>query len=184
MSGGVWRLIRSLKLRALGPEKQRVGTDYLGNTYYRIPKHKTWAGYPSVQACRLPCYFSPCSSSVYQGANFAAGRRGHLGTIISTAPPADQVDLKEPAPCPSTPDSTPIEPAPQLPKKPLIPKPIDQPLLQPAQPAPVLSDQEIQPHIAFQSVDSPVFQLVSNSVLSTKGQENTEDVCMRHPLLS
>ncbi|XP_053149023.1 NADH dehydrogenase [ubiquinone] 1 alpha subcomplex assembly factor 2 isoform X1 [Hemicordylus capensis] len=50
MSGGVWRLIRSLKLRALGPEKQRVGTDYLGNTYYRIPKHKTWAGYPSVQA--------------------------------------------------------------------------------------------------------------------------------------
>ncbi|XP_053149026.1 NADH dehydrogenase [ubiquinone] 1 alpha subcomplex assembly factor 2 isoform X3 [Hemicordylus capensis] len=45
MSGGVWRLIRSLKLRALGPEKQRVGTDYLGNTYYRIPKHKTWAGH-------------------------------------------------------------------------------------------------------------------------------------------
>ncbi|XP_053149028.1 NADH dehydrogenase [ubiquinone] 1 alpha subcomplex assembly factor 2 isoform X5 [Hemicordylus capensis] len=45
MSGGVWRLIRSLKLRALGPEKQRVGTDYLGNTYYRIPKHKTWAAW-------------------------------------------------------------------------------------------------------------------------------------------
>ncbi|XP_053149027.1 NADH dehydrogenase [ubiquinone] 1 alpha subcomplex assembly factor 2 isoform X4 [Hemicordylus capensis] len=95
MSGGVWRLIRSLKLRALGPEKQRVGTDYLGNTYYRIPKHKTWAGYPSVQACRLPCYFSPCSSSVYQGANFAAGRRGHLGTIISTAPDMPQGSLSE-----------------------------------------------------------------------------------------
>ncbi|XP_062984103.1 NADH dehydrogenase [ubiquinone] 1 alpha subcomplex assembly factor 2 isoform X1 [Elgaria multicarinata webbii] len=41
---GVWRLLRSLKLRALGPAKEYVGTDPSGNKYYRIPKHETWAG--------------------------------------------------------------------------------------------------------------------------------------------
>ncbi|XP_062984104.1 NADH dehydrogenase [ubiquinone] 1 alpha subcomplex assembly factor 2 isoform X2 [Elgaria multicarinata webbii] len=42
---GVWRLLRSLKLRALGPAKEYVGTDPSGNKYYRIPKHETWAAW-------------------------------------------------------------------------------------------------------------------------------------------
>ncbi|XP_054843354.1 NADH dehydrogenase [ubiquinone] 1 alpha subcomplex assembly factor 2 isoform X1 [Eublepharis macularius] len=41
----VWRLLRALKLRVLGPEKLPVGVDHLGNKYYRIPKHETWAGH-------------------------------------------------------------------------------------------------------------------------------------------
>ncbi|XP_066473450.1 NADH dehydrogenase [ubiquinone] 1 alpha subcomplex assembly factor 2 [Tiliqua scincoides] len=42
--GGVWRLLRALRMRLLGPEKQHVGVDHLGNQYFRIPKHQTWAG--------------------------------------------------------------------------------------------------------------------------------------------
>ncbi|XP_060091927.1 NADH dehydrogenase [ubiquinone] 1 alpha subcomplex assembly factor 2 isoform X1 [Heteronotia binoei] len=41
----VWRVLRSLKLRVLGPEKMEVGVDHLGNKYFRIPKHETWAGH-------------------------------------------------------------------------------------------------------------------------------------------
>uniref|UniRef100_UPI0025422982 NADH dehydrogenase [ubiquinone] 1 alpha subcomplex assembly factor 2 n=1 Tax=Euleptes europaea TaxID=460621 RepID=UPI0025422982 len=41
----LWKLLRALKLRALGPEKQQVGVDHLGNKYYRISKHETWAGH-------------------------------------------------------------------------------------------------------------------------------------------
>lgn len=41
---GVWRLLRSLKLRVLGPAKEYVGADPQGNKYYRVPKHETWAG--------------------------------------------------------------------------------------------------------------------------------------------
>ncbi|XP_043402203.1 NADH dehydrogenase [ubiquinone] 1 alpha subcomplex assembly factor 2 isoform X3 [Chelonia mydas] len=42
--GGPWRLLRALRLRLLGPEKQHVGSDQFGNKYYKIPKHQTWAG--------------------------------------------------------------------------------------------------------------------------------------------
>ncbi|XP_060091928.1 NADH dehydrogenase [ubiquinone] 1 alpha subcomplex assembly factor 2 isoform X2 [Heteronotia binoei] len=41
----VWRVLRSLKLRVLGPEKMEVGVDHLGNKYFRIPKHETWAAW-------------------------------------------------------------------------------------------------------------------------------------------
>ncbi|XP_015262292.1 PREDICTED: mimitin, mitochondrial [Gekko japonicus] len=41
----VWRLLRSLKLGVIGPEKLQVGVDHFGNKYYRIPKHETWAGH-------------------------------------------------------------------------------------------------------------------------------------------
>ncbi|XP_033020629.1 NADH dehydrogenase [ubiquinone] 1 alpha subcomplex assembly factor 2 isoform X1 [Lacerta agilis] len=41
---GVWRLLRSLKLRVFGPAKEYVGADPQGNKYYRVPKHETWAG--------------------------------------------------------------------------------------------------------------------------------------------
>ncbi|XP_061474820.1 NADH dehydrogenase [ubiquinone] 1 alpha subcomplex assembly factor 2 isoform X2 [Rhineura floridana] len=41
---GVWRLLRSLKLRFSGPAEEYVGADPKGNKYYRIPKHETWAG--------------------------------------------------------------------------------------------------------------------------------------------
>ncbi|TFK15652.1 NADH dehydrogenase (ubiquinone) complex I, assembly factor 2 [Platysternon megacephalum] len=41
--GGRWRLLRALRLRLLGPEKQHVGSDPFGNKYYKIPKHQTWA---------------------------------------------------------------------------------------------------------------------------------------------
>ncbi|CAM5113606.1 unnamed protein product [Eretmochelys imbricata] len=42
--GGPWRLLRALRLRLLGPEKEHVGSDQFGNKYYKIPKHQTWAG--------------------------------------------------------------------------------------------------------------------------------------------
>ncbi|XP_067425097.1 NADH dehydrogenase [ubiquinone] 1 alpha subcomplex assembly factor 2 isoform X1 [Emydura macquarii macquarii] len=42
--GGRWRLLRALRLRLFGPEKEHVGSDQFGNKYVRIPKHQTWAG--------------------------------------------------------------------------------------------------------------------------------------------
>ncbi|XP_074851640.1 NADH dehydrogenase [ubiquinone] 1 alpha subcomplex assembly factor 2 isoform X1 [Carettochelys insculpta] len=41
---GPWRLLRALRLRLLGPEKQYVGSDQFGNKYYVIPKHQSRAG--------------------------------------------------------------------------------------------------------------------------------------------
>ncbi|KAJ7335934.1 hypothetical protein JRQ81_013875 [Phrynocephalus forsythii] len=41
---GVWRLLRSLRVRLLGPEKEYVGSDPFGNKYYRVPKHQTAGG--------------------------------------------------------------------------------------------------------------------------------------------
>ncbi|XP_034630330.1 NADH dehydrogenase [ubiquinone] 1 alpha subcomplex assembly factor 2 isoform X2 [Trachemys scripta elegans] len=43
--GGPWRLLRALRLRLLGPEKQFVDSDPFGNKYYKIPKHQTWAAW-------------------------------------------------------------------------------------------------------------------------------------------
>ncbi|XP_042697657.1 NADH dehydrogenase [ubiquinone] 1 alpha subcomplex assembly factor 2 isoform X2 [Chrysemys picta bellii] len=43
--GGHWRLLRALRLRLLGPEKQFVDSDPFGNKYYKIPKHQTWAAW-------------------------------------------------------------------------------------------------------------------------------------------
>ncbi|XP_073200128.1 NADH dehydrogenase [ubiquinone] 1 alpha subcomplex assembly factor 2 isoform X3 [Lepidochelys kempii] len=43
--GGPWRLLRALRLRLLGPEKEHVGSDQFGNKYYKIPKHQTWAAW-------------------------------------------------------------------------------------------------------------------------------------------
>uniref|UniRef100_A0A8D0E0X8 NADH:ubiquinone oxidoreductase complex assembly factor 2 n=1 Tax=Salvator merianae TaxID=96440 RepID=A0A8D0E0X8_SALMN len=39
-----WRLLRSMTYRFFGPAKEYVGFDPMGNKYYRIPQHKTWAG--------------------------------------------------------------------------------------------------------------------------------------------
>uniref|UniRef100_A0A0K8RZM6 Mimitin, mitochondrial n=1 Tax=Crotalus horridus TaxID=35024 RepID=A0A0K8RZM6_CROHD len=41
---GVWRFLRLLKQRVIGPGSEYVGIDHFGNKYYRIPQHKTWAG--------------------------------------------------------------------------------------------------------------------------------------------
>ncbi|KAM6468914.1 NADH dehydrogenase [ubiquinone] 1 alpha subcomplex assembly factor 2 isoform 1-T1 [Liasis olivaceus] len=41
---GVWRLLRLVKQRFIGPGSEYVGIDHFGNKYYRIPPHKTWAG--------------------------------------------------------------------------------------------------------------------------------------------
>ncbi|XP_026572829.1 NADH dehydrogenase [ubiquinone] 1 alpha subcomplex assembly factor 2 [Pseudonaja textilis] len=41
---GVWRFLRLLKQRFIGPGSEYVGIDHFGNKYYRIPQHKTWAG--------------------------------------------------------------------------------------------------------------------------------------------
>ncbi|XP_067425098.1 NADH dehydrogenase [ubiquinone] 1 alpha subcomplex assembly factor 2 isoform X2 [Emydura macquarii macquarii] len=43
--GGRWRLLRALRLRLFGPEKEHVGSDQFGNKYVRIPKHQTWAAW-------------------------------------------------------------------------------------------------------------------------------------------
>ncbi|XP_048706264.1 NADH dehydrogenase [ubiquinone] 1 alpha subcomplex assembly factor 2 isoform X2 [Caretta caretta] len=43
--GGPWRLLRALRLRLLGPQKEHVGSDQFGNKYYKIPKHQTWAAW-------------------------------------------------------------------------------------------------------------------------------------------
>ncbi|XP_074923072.1 NADH dehydrogenase [ubiquinone] 1 alpha subcomplex assembly factor 2 isoform X2 [Chelonoidis abingdonii] len=43
--GGLWRLLRALRLPLLGLEKQFVGSDQFGNKYYKIPKHQTWAAW-------------------------------------------------------------------------------------------------------------------------------------------
>ncbi|XP_074851641.1 NADH dehydrogenase [ubiquinone] 1 alpha subcomplex assembly factor 2 isoform X2 [Carettochelys insculpta] len=42
---GPWRLLRALRLRLLGPEKQYVGSDQFGNKYYVIPKHQSRAAW-------------------------------------------------------------------------------------------------------------------------------------------
>ncbi|XP_061874394.1 NADH dehydrogenase [ubiquinone] 1 alpha subcomplex assembly factor 2 [Colius striatus] len=39
-----WRVLRALRARLFGPEKELVGTDPAGNKYYRVPKHETRAG--------------------------------------------------------------------------------------------------------------------------------------------
>ncbi|XP_050803131.1 NADH dehydrogenase [ubiquinone] 1 alpha subcomplex assembly factor 2 isoform X2 [Gopherus flavomarginatus] len=43
--GRLWGLLRALRLRLLGLEKQFVGSDQFGNKYYKIPKHQTWAAW-------------------------------------------------------------------------------------------------------------------------------------------
>ncbi|XP_063151706.1 NADH dehydrogenase [ubiquinone] 1 alpha subcomplex assembly factor 2 isoform X2 [Candoia aspera] len=56
---GVWRLLRSLKQRFIGPGSEYVGIDHFGNKYYRIPQHETWAAWmkkkrsnpPTVEEC-------------------------------------------------------------------------------------------------------------------------------------
>ncbi|KAM6468915.1 NADH dehydrogenase [ubiquinone] 1 alpha subcomplex assembly factor 2 isoform 2-T2 [Liasis olivaceus] len=56
---GVWRLLRLVKQRFIGPGSEYVGIDHFGNKYYRIPPHKTWAAWmkkrrsdpPTVEEC-------------------------------------------------------------------------------------------------------------------------------------
>ncbi|KYO29158.1 mimitin, mitochondrial [Alligator mississippiensis] len=40
----VARFVRTLRLRLFGPGQEHVGADSLGNKYYRVPEHRTWAG--------------------------------------------------------------------------------------------------------------------------------------------
>ncbi|XP_070599404.1 NADH dehydrogenase [ubiquinone] 1 alpha subcomplex assembly factor 2 [Erythrolamprus reginae] len=41
---GIWRFLRLLKQRFIGPGSEYVGIDHFGNKYYRIPPHTSWAG--------------------------------------------------------------------------------------------------------------------------------------------
>ncbi|XP_019387663.1 PREDICTED: mimitin, mitochondrial [Crocodylus porosus] len=41
---GIARFLRTLRLGLLGPGREYVGADSLGNKYYRVPEHRTWAG--------------------------------------------------------------------------------------------------------------------------------------------
>lgn len=52
----VARFVRTLWLRLFGPGQEHVGADSLGNKYYRVPEHRTWAGrspHPSAAAGAL-----------------------------------------------------------------------------------------------------------------------------------
>ncbi|NWS41610.1 NDUF2 factor, partial [Probosciger aterrimus] len=57
-----WQVLRALRLRLFGPDKELVGTDQFGNKYYRVPKHETRAG----QIIQERRFVEPINRQAYQ----------------------------------------------------------------------------------------------------------------------